>query len=204
MNPQLPEALGTLASLLDSYGYAAIGALVLIEDFGMPVPGEAILVTAAVYAGAGQLNIVAVALIALIAAVLGDNIGYAIGRFGGRGLVLRWGTYIFVTAERLAAAEGFFRRHGGKVVTFARFVEGLRQLNGIVAGLTKMSWRRFLLFNALGAVLWVALWATVGDLAGDQFTALYNQFRRYEGYLGIAAVLVLIGLLSRRLWRRSS
>lgn len=96
------------------------------------------------YAGAGRLSVVGPGLIAFLAVVIGDNLGYAIGHFGGRALVLRYGRYVMLTSERLDKAEGFFCRHGGKVVVAARFIEGLRQANGIVAGTARMPWRQFL------------------------------------------------------------
>lgn len=140
----LPGFLAHLGPVLDHYGYLAVGGFVLLEDFGVPVPGETILIAAAVYAGAGRLSVVGVGLIAFLAAVIGDNLGYAIGHFGGRALVLRYGRYVMLTSERLDKAEGFFCRHGGKVVVAARFIEGLRQANGIVAGTARMPWRQFL------------------------------------------------------------
>src|SRR5258708_11848757 len=136
----------------------------MIEDFGVPVPGETILIAGAIYAGAGRLNVVAVGVVGFVAAVIGDNIGFAIGHFGGRALALRWGRYVFLTEERLNKAEFFFHRHGGKVIVIARFVEGLRQANGIMAGIVGMHWRRFLAFNALGAALWVATGVPRGAL----------------------------------------
>lgn len=200
--PVLPGFLGALAPLLDHYGYLAVGGLVLVEDFGVPAPGETVLIAAAVYAGAGQLNIVVVAVIAFLAALIGDNIGFAIGHFGGRPLAERLGRYVFLTPERLDAAEGFFTRHGGKVVTIARFVEGLRQANGIIAGITGMHWRKFLVFNALGAALWVGLWVTLGDLAGDHITAIYDVIHRYELYVLIAIGVLIVALVVRHLVRR--
>jgi membrane protein DedA with SNARE-associated domain len=155
-----------------------------------------------VYAGAGQLNIVVVVLVGFIAAVLGDNVGYAIGHFGGHALVLRFGRYVFLTEERLGKAEGFFARHGGKVVTIARFIEGLRQANGIVAGLAEMRWRSFLVFNMLGAAIWVAVWSAVGYLAGDHLDAIYSQLHRYELYTLIAGAVVVLTLIARHLPRR--
>jgi membrane protein DedA with SNARE-associated domain len=116
--------------------------------------------------------------------------------------VLRFGRYVFLTEERLDKAEGFFTRHGGKVVTIARFVEGLRQANGIVAGLAKMPWRRFLAFNALGAALWVTTWSAVGYLAGNNLTAIYDQLKRYELYLLAVLGLLVVGLIGRWLWQR--
>lgn len=179
---QLPGLIRAVAPIISRYGYLAVGGLITAEDFGVPAPGETVLIAAAVFAGLGRLNIVAVGLIAFVAAVVGDNIGYAIGRYGGRRLVARYGRYVLLTPERLDTAEAFVTRHGGKVVIIARFVEGLRQANGLIAGITGMPWRRFLVFNALGAALWVALWAGVGDLAGNHLEA----FRRYEIYFAVA------------------
>src|SRR5713101_6252228 len=100
----LPGLLAHLAPVLDHYGYLAVGGFITLEDFGIPVPGETILIAAAVYAGAGRLNIFIVGLVAVVAAIIGDNIGYAIGFFGGRALVLRFGQYVRLTSERLDKA----------------------------------------------------------------------------------------------------
>lgn len=201
--PLLPGFLNSLASPLRHYGLWAVLVFVLVEDFGIPVPGETILIAAAVYAGAGRLNIVAVGLTGFAAAVLGDNIGYAIGRFGGRKLVERWGKYVFVTTGRLEKAEHFFARHGAKIIVGARFIEGLRQANGIIAGLIGMHWLRFLAFNALGAALWVGTWVSVGYLAGQHITAIYNDITTYSLYVLIAAVVLLAGWLALRLRKRA-
>jgi membrane protein DedA with SNARE-associated domain len=199
---QLPGFLEALAPLLNHWGYLAVGFLIFIEDFGVPAPGETVLIAASVYAGAGRLNIVAVGVIGFAAAVLGDNTGYAIGRFGGRTLVLRFGRYVRLTEERLAKAESFFTRHGGKIVIVARFIEGLRQANGIIAGITRMHWLRFLAFNALGAALWVATWTSVGYLAGNHIQAIYTQANRYALYLLAAAALPIAALIIRHQLRR--
>ena len=199
--PALPGIFGTLAPVLNNYGYFAVGGLVLVEDFGIPVPGETILIAASLYAGAGRLNVVAVGIIAWICAVLGDNIGFLIGHFGGRRLALKYGRYIFLTSARLDKAEHFFEHHGGKIIVAARFIEGLRQANGIVAGITGMHWKRFIPFNALGAALWVGLWVSVGYLAGNHITTIYEQITRYSLYVLIAlavAVAALIGWRVRR------
>ncbi len=200
--PQLPGIFHTLAPVLDHYGYLAVGGLIFLEDFGIPVPGETILIAAAVYAGAGQLNVVLVALIAFVAAVLGDNVGYAIGRFGGRRLVLRWGRYVFITAERLDKAESWFQRHGGKVVTVARFIEGLRQANGIVAGISRMPWLKFLLFNAIGGALWVGVWTTVGYVSGSHLNAVYGLISKIFLYVAAAVVLAILVRIAVYLRRR--
>jgi membrane protein DedA with SNARE-associated domain len=196
--PALPGVLASLAPILNNWGYLAVGGLILIEDFGIPVPGETVLIAAAVYAGAGRLNVVLVGVIALAAAVVGDNIGYVIGRFGGHRLIDRYGRYILLTPARVEKAEAFFGRHGGKIVTVARFIEGLRQANGIIAGLSRMHWARFLAFNAVGAGLWVGVWASVGYFSGDHITSIYNTATHYSLIFGIVVGVVLIAYIA---WR---
>jgi membrane protein DedA with SNARE-associated domain len=201
-SPHLPGFLSSLTGVLDHYGYWAIVLFVMIEDFGVPVPGETILIAASVYAGAGRLNIIAVGVLGFTAAVIGDNIGFAIGHYGGRALVLRWGRYVRLTEQRLDRAEGFFRRHGGWIITIARFIEVLRQLNGIVAGTTGLPWRRFLVFNALGAALWTGTWVTLGYQAGSHIGAIYHDVTRYSTYLLIALAVALAGYLGWHVSRR--
>ncbi|MEA2147488.1 MAG: hypothetical protein QOG59_3075 [Solirubrobacteraceae bacterium] len=199
--PHLPGVLQALEPTLNHYGYLAVFGLVLIEDFGVPVPGETVLVLGAVYAGTGRLSIVLVALLGFVGAIVGDNIGFTIGHFGGRKLVERYGRYILLTPERLDKATGFFERHGGKVITVARFIEGLRQANGIIAGTTGMHWARFLAFNALGAALWVGVWTAVGYFSGNHITAIYNTATQYSTYLAIVVGVLLIAFIARRVWR---
>ncbi len=200
--PVLPGFLNSLASPLQHYGLWAILVFVLIEDFGIPLPGETVLIAGAIYAGSGRLNVVEVGLVAFFAAILGDNIGYLIGRFGGRELIGRWGKYIFLTPERLEKTENFFDRHGGKIIVVARFIEGLRQANGIIAGIARMHWLRFGLCNALGAALWVGTWVSVGYFAGQHIDAIYNGITRYSLYVLIAVVVVIVALIVRRLVKR--
>ncbi|HEX9525882.1 MAG TPA: VTT domain-containing protein [Streptosporangiaceae bacterium] len=197
--PPLPGFLNALASPLQHYGIWAIGLLILLEDFGIPVPGETIMIAGAIYAGAGRLNIVAVGVIAFIAAVIGDNIGFAIGHFGGRALALRLGKYVFLTEERLSKAEEFFDRRGAIVITVARFIEGLRQANGIIAGISGMHWRRFLAFNALGAALWVGNWVSLGYLAGNHINTIYHYITLYSYYVLIALAVLLVAYIAWRL-----
>ena len=179
----LPGPFHHLEGWLHDWGYLAVGGFLFFEDFGVPLPGETMLIAASLYAGAGHLNIWLVGIVAFVAAVLGDNVGYVIGRSGGRELVLKYGKAVFVTPDRLDRAEAFFSRHGGKVVFIARFVEGLRQLNGVIAGIVEMPWKRFVLFNMLGAATWVAFWASVGYFAGNNVETI----TRYATYVAIAA-----------------
>jgi membrane protein DedA with SNARE-associated domain len=198
----LPGALHTLEPTLDRFGYLAVAGLVLLEDFGVPVPGETVLILAAVYAGTGRLNIVLVALLGFCGAVLGDNVGFALGHFGGRRLALRYGRYVFLTPERLDRATEFFDRHGGKVIVIARFVEGLRQANGIIAGMTGMHWRRFLVFNAIGAALWVGVWTALGYFSGGHIDTIYAAAIRYSTYLLAGLAVLVVAYVARRLVRR--
>jgi membrane protein DedA with SNARE-associated domain len=197
----LPGVLHSLEPTLDHFGYLAVAGLVLIEDFGVPVPGETVLILAAVYAGTGRLSIILVAVLGFCGAVVGDNVGFALGHFGGRPLAARYGRYIFLTRERLDRATQFFQRHGGKIIIVARFVEGLRQANGIIAGISGMHWARFLTFNAIGAALWVAVWTSVGYFSGSHINAIYSAATRYVTYLAIALGVLVLAYIVRHVVR---
>ena len=198
---QLPGVFGDVQPMLEHYGYLGVAGMLFLEDFGVPVPGEIMLIAAAVFAGAGQMNIAVVFLVAVVAAVVGDNIGYAIGHFGGRPLAERFGRYVFLTPERLDRAEEFFNRQGGKVVAIARFIDGLRQINGLLAGIAGMHWLKFLGYNALGAVLWVGTWCAVGFLAGEHIDEIYDQFERYKWFVIVALVIVVAIVIAHRVRR---
>jgi membrane protein DedA with SNARE-associated domain len=185
----LPSALQAIAPIIDNYGYLAVAFMLFMEDFGLPMPGETVLIGAAFYAGLGQLNIFMVMLVGLAAAVTGDNVGFAIGNYGGRPLVERFGRYVFLTSERIDKAEKFFNRHGGKVVAVARFIEGLRQLNGIIAGISEMKWLKFLLFNVIGAAIWVGAWSLAGYYGGSHV----NTFLKIETLITILAIVAFVG-----------
>jgi membrane protein DedA with SNARE-associated domain len=199
MPQHLPGVLHALEPTLNHYGYLAVLGVVLIEDFGVPVPGETLLILGAVYAGTGRLNVVLVALLGFCGAVIGDNLGFAIGHYGGRPLAERYGRYIFLTRERLDKATAFFDHHGGKIIVVARFVEGLRQANGIIAGISGMRWTRFLIFNAIGAALWVVLWTSVGYLAGSDINTIYAEVTRYDTYFVLALALLVAAYIARRI-----
>ena len=201
MPEHLPGVLHALEPTLNHYGYLAVVGLVLIEDFGVPVPGETVLILAAVYAGTGRLNILLVGLLGFLGAVLGDNIGFAIGHFGGRPLIERYGRYIFLTTERVARATRFFERHGGWIIIIARFIEGLRQANGIIAGISGIHWAKFLAYNAIGAALWVAAWTTVGYLSGSHINAIYHDVTRYSTFIAVAVGALLLAYLAQHLAR---
>jgi len=195
----LPGVFHHFEGTLHHWGYLAVAGFLFFEDFGIPVPGETMLIAASLYAGAGHLNVFVVGIVAFFAAVAGDNVGYVIGRFGGRELVERYGKFVLLTGERLERAEKFFDRYGGRIVVIARFVEGLRQLNGIIAGVAGMHWARFVLFNALGAAIWVAFWTTLGYIAGDHIETVTRDFTYFAiGAGAIAAGFVIYHLMRRR------
>ena len=187
----LPGFLHGVAPILDRWGYLAVAGMIGVESFGIPAPGQTIMVAAAIYAGAGRLNIVAVAAIAFVAAVMGDNIGYWIGVRGGRKVAHKYGKYVFLTPERLEKAERFFARRGNRIVLVARFIDGIRQFNGIIAGITAMPWRVFLLYNAIGAFLWVGWWTTIAYLLGTHIVGIIDHARPYKWW-AIALIVVAI------------
>ena len=198
----MSDLFTTFKPYLDHYGYWALFGAILLEDFGMPVPGETLLIASALLASQGEMHLVPLLLIAWAAAVTGDNIGYAIGRFGGRKLVFRYGSYVLISEQRLQKAEGFFRRYGGAVVVGARFLTVLRQLNGIVAGTVKMNWRRFVIYNILGAALWVSFWTMLFYKLGEKALGFGAGFKTLQffllGGLVAAAVVLAVHLLRRR------
>lgn len=193
----------SLQPYLNHYGYWAVFGAILLENFGIPVPGETLLIAGALLASQGKMDIRSLLVTACIAAVTGDNIGYAIGRFGGRRLVFSYGRYVLITEQRLQKAEGFFRRYGGVVVVMARFLAVLRQLNGIVAGTAKMSWRRFLAYNMLGAALWVGFWGMLFYELGERAARFSAGINKAE-FLLIFGVVTALVILAVHLLRRQA
>jgi len=201
----LPGFLNSLTGPLDHYGYWAIALLLLLENMGIPViPGEFAMIGGAIFAGTGRagLNIVVVGIVAVVASFAGAEIGYLIGRFAGRELILHYGKYIFIKPHHLDRAEAIVDRYGGIVVVIARFIVGLREANGVIAGITQMRWVTFTIFNAIGACLWVATWVTIGDVAGDHIDTIYADINRYSLYLLIAVAVLLAGYIGWRVLRR--
>ncbi len=194
----VPALISAAAPLVKHWGYWAVAGLLFLEDFGMPVPGETVLVAAALYAGLGQLNIFAVMMTGIIAASIGDNVGFLIGHYGGHPLAERYGRYVFLTPKRIDAAMKFFRRYGGRVVAVARFIDGLRQLNGIIAGMGEMVWKRFVAFNFLGAILWVGFWSVIGYYGGGYINLLLHG----QLYLTLSVLLGLTVLAAYKIWHK--
>lgn len=174
-----------LHQFVAEYGYFAVFVLVALESAGVPMPGETALVSAAVLAGRGDLHIGLVIACAAAAAILGDNAGYWVGREFGFPLVYKYGSYIRIDEGRLKVAQYLFQRHGGKIVFFGRFVAILRAFAAFLAGVNHLAWPRFLLFNALGGIVW----ATIFGLGG-YFLGL--AFERYARPVGVAALIAAV------------
>jgi len=184
-----------LHELLRDYGYAALFFVVLVENFGIPAPGQTLLITAAVLAAQGKLNLAAVLLDASVAAAIGACIGYWIGMKGGRKLVLRFGRYVRIGEHELQRLESRFSHYGGWFVAFARFFEVLRQLNGVVAGIAGMPLKYFLPTNFAGAVLWSCVWGLGSWRLGRNITG-YEDFIEKAGsiFILLSAVVLLVAL----------
>ena len=171
--------------------------LVMLESIGLPVPGETALIAAALYAGTThKLEIGAIVAVAAAAAIIGDNIGYSIGRYGGAKLLLRYGHKIHLHEGRLKIGIWLFRRHGGKVVFWGRFVSILRTWAAFLAGANHMEWRRFLVFNAAGGIVWATLYGVVYYVFGASLQKLSTTI---DVALGIGSVVILIAFV---VWTR--
>jgi membrane protein DedA with SNARE-associated domain len=199
---EIEHVLGNLEPFVHAYGAAAVMVVLTLESLGLPLPGESVLIFASVLAGRGELSLLPLMLSAWAGAVLGDNIGYLIGRRLGRAIVVRYGGKIGINAGRLDRVEAVFARYGPVTVAFARFVNILRQLNGVVAGMLKMGWRRFLVFNALGGALWVSVWTLTGfylSKHGSEIKAVAHDLERGGAILGLGVLLAALVYGFRRL-----
>jgi membrane protein DedA with SNARE-associated domain len=181
-----------LEHIVRDYGVFAVMLILAVEAIGAPVPGESLLIFASVLAGRGEMSLPALVVFAWAGAVLGDNIGYAIGKSLGRGAILRYGAKIGLNEARFNAIESVFLRYGSATVVFARFFSILRQLNGIVAGILGMSWWRFLLFNALGGALWVTTWV----FAASYFTKHMSIITKLAHHTKIVVGILAAGILA--------
>jgi membrane protein DedA with SNARE-associated domain len=193
--------VGDLLHLIGQYGYLVVFFGVMLESAGVPLPGEAILITAGALVHRGNLDLGDTLLFGILGAVIGDQIGYWVGRLGGRPFALRWGRHAFITPERLGHAEAFFARHGGRAVFLARFVTGLRVFGALVAGTSQMPWVRFALYNALGGTVW----ATAAVLLGYFLWASISLVEHWVGRASLLLVATLaLALLLRWTYRRAT
>jgi membrane protein DedA with SNARE-associated domain len=187
----LHNSLQLIEQYMLVYGYWAVFFGVMLENAGVPLPGETILLIAGYYASTGEFNIALVMIIAASGAVVGDNIGFAIGHHYGRGVLLRVGRFFFLTPKRLEHMENYFENHGNKTILVARFITGLRVFAALLAGASrKMPWRVFVLYNMAGAVLWSVVITTLGYLFGASLPILVKWVGRSGTILLIAAIVI--------------
>jgi len=199
----LHNSLQFIEQYMLAYGYWAVFFGVMLENAGVPVPGETILLIAGYFASTGKFHLGLVMLIAATGAVLGDNIGFAIGHHFGRNVLLRIGRFFFLTPKRLAHMENYFERHGNKTILVARFITGLRVFAALLAGASKMPWRVFIVFNMAGAVLWSVVISTLGYLFGQSLPLLIKWVGRSGTILLISAIVVGIVVWRVRKHRKS-
>ena len=184
--------------LIARYSYGLIGGVICLESMGIPLPGESLLIATALYAAAtGNIAIEWVVMAAAAGAIVGDNLGFIIGRRAGPPVLLRYGPRVGLTAARQRLGQFLFLRHGGKVVFFGRFVAFLRTFAAVLAGANRMPWGRFLLWNALGGIFWTCLYGFGAYLLGNQVHRLVGPFGITMGVIA-AGVVVYAVLFVRR------
>jgi membrane protein DedA with SNARE-associated domain len=190
--------LASIFSVTQNLGYPLLGVFVGIEALGVPVPGETAVIFAGLAAGSGRLDIVLVIVVASAGAIIGDNIGFLIGRRGGRAVLERPGRFYEERQRVLAIGDPFFERHGGKAVFLGRWVAGLRIWASWLAGASHMRWLTFLFWNALGGIAWSTSVALAAYYGGKSVEAVFSKIGVYA--LILAAVVVVAGLAY--VWRR--
>jgi membrane protein DedA with SNARE-associated domain len=194
--------LDLLRNAVGSYGYWAVGLALLAENAGVPVPGETILLLASFLAySEHDLRLPWIIVVATFAATLGDNLGFALGYYGGRPLLVRYQSVFRIHSRTLERGEEVFKRYGAVTILFARFLFGLRIIAGPMAGVLRMPWRRFMVSNFIGAALWVTVISGAGYFFGQHWQRLEQDVKRLDAVVGILLLLILAFLWWRR--RRS-
>ena len=195
-------SLHHLTDLLHDYGYGLVGVVVGLEAMGLPLPGESLVIAAALYAGSThELSIPFVVAAAAAGAIIGDNIGYLIGRMIGLRLLRRYGRYVLLPPERLEVGRRLFAKHGGKVVLFGRFIAILRTLAALLAGANGMSWPRFLVANAVGGIAWACLYGFGAYALGKEITRLQGPFAIAAGVVAVIVIAAMV-IYTRRKEKR--
>ena len=181
-----------MTEYLVQYGCGLLFVVVLLESTGLPLPGESLVVAGGLLAGEGSLHILLVLGAAFFGSIIGDNIGYLVGRRYGRAMVVRWGERFGLGEKRFKMVEERFQNYGIAVVLVARFIIILRQLNGFVAGTMKMNWPVFFLYNSLSAALWSFAYGGLAYLFGTAFQKFFAGHSTWPLYL-IAVAICLLG-----------
>jgi membrane protein DedA with SNARE-associated domain len=190
-----------IVDLFARYGYAVVFFGVFLENAGLPVPGETALLAGAALAHYGRLSLLWVIVTAICGAILGDNLGFWIGRRGGRGLAERHGSKLGLTPRRLADFDRFFARHGAKTVFIARFITGLRVFCAVLAGGSGLPWTTFLFYNASGALVWCTVIGIAGYLLGHSWDTLEAWIGR-TSLAGLAIIVVFAIIMIARARRK--
>ena len=187
-----------LRGFLLHYGYWAVAIALLLENTGLPVPGETILLLGSFLAfSQGQLQLPWIIVVGIASATLGDNIGFFVGLRGGRPLLNRYRQWFRISKEAIANGERVFQRYGPATIFFARFVAGLRVVAGPLAGILRMEWRRFAIYNFLGATVWVIVISTVGYVFGRHWGRLLHIVKEFNIAILVIAVIVVLLMLWR-------
>jgi len=193
----------SLRTLIADYGYWAVALALLCENAGIPVPGETTLLLASFMAHSEhKLHLGWIILVGTCAATIGDNLGYVIGFRGGRPLLERYQRTLRISPQAVERGEEMFARYGSAAVFFARFVFGMRIFAGPLAGVLRMPWRSFAIFNFLGAAVWVSVIATAGYLFGRHWDKLEGAIKRFD--VGFVLVVAAVVLFFWWRWRRRS
>jgi len=189
-----------LREYLVAYGYSAVGVTLLLENAGLPVPGETILLLASFLAYSERnLNLPRIIFVATIAAVIGDNLGYWIGHHGGRSLLERYQHVLRLRSSTIKRGERLFERYGPTTIFFARFIAGMRIVAGPLAGVLRMDWPKFALWNFLGAIVWVSVISGIGYFLGRNWDTLVRVVKHIHlSAIGIAGVVILFLWWRRR------
>ncbi|GLV60190.1 hypothetical protein KDH_70120 [Dictyobacter sp. S3.2.2.5] len=194
-----------LQNFLHVLGYPAVALVVMVESAGVPVPGETMLLLASFYAAVyHDLSLPIVIACAAAGAIIGDNIGYGVGRTGGKAFVHRYGRYVFLKPERLQRSEEFFARHGNKTVFFGRFVAVLRAFAAFLAGVNRMHWPTFLVYNAAGGIIWATVYGLLGYYAGRVFHDNFGQVEHLASNISLilGAVIVLVAIIAFLIYKK--
>ncbi|HZQ69252.1 MAG TPA: DedA family protein [Terriglobales bacterium] len=188
-----------LRGYLIQYGYGTVAVVLMLENAGLPVPGETILLLASFLAySEHRLQLPYIILVGVIAATLGDNLGFALGYYGGRPLLDRYQRTFRISHSVIERGEELFRKYGAFTIFVARFIAGMRIVAGPLAGVLRMDWRKFLLFNFLGAALWVSVISLAGYLFGQHWERLFRLLHEVSIGLLVAGTVAIAWLWYRR------
>jgi len=198
----LEKAVAVITGVIAALGYPGVLLFMALESACIPIPSEIVLVFAGFLASRGDFSVAGAMAAGLAGAVIGSSASYALGRFGGRALALRWGKYLLITEQRLELTQQWFARYGGRAVFICRLITGLRAIVSIPAGLARMSYPRFLLYTIAGTGLWVVTAVLVGYFVGEEWQRIVHLLRRANELVLLGAILIAAAAYLYWRWRR--